>query len=41
MVNGTEKTWKEFDELKNIDSKYCCSNYYEVKLNKYSVKCGT
>ena len=28
-VNGKwyRKTWKEFDELKNIDQKYYCSNY--------------
>ena len=30
------KSQKEFDELKNIDQKYYCSNYYDV-----SVKCGT
>ena len=41
MVNGTEKTWKKFDELKNIDPKYYCSNYYDVGLNKYGVKCAT
>ena len=33
--------WKEFDELKNIDQKYYCSDYYDVSINKYSVKCGT
>ena len=40
-VNGNwcRKAWKEFDELKNIDSKYYCSNYYDV--NKYGVKCRT
>ena len=35
------KSWKEFDELKNIDRRYYCSNYYDVNVNKYSVKCGT
>ena len=35
------KTWKEFDKLKNIDPKYYCSNYYDVSVNKYGVKCGT
>ena len=35
------KSWKEFDELKDIDQKYYCSNYYEVSVNKYAVKCGT
>ena len=34
------KSWKEFDELKNIDQKYYCSNYYDVSSNKYGVKCG-
>ena len=23
------KSWKEFDELKNIDQKYYCSNFYD------------
>ena len=40
MIN-VKKTWKEFDELKYIDQKYCCSNYYDVSVNKYGVKCGT
>ena len=35
------KTWKEFDQLKDFDPKYYCSNYYDVSVNKYSVKCGT
>ena len=35
------KTWKEFNELRNIDKKYYCSNYYDISVNKYSVKCGT
>ena len=42
-VNGKwyRRTWKEFDELKNVDPKYYCSNYYDVSVNKYGVKCGT
>ena len=42
-VNGKwyKKSWKEFDELKNIDQKYYCSNYYDVNVNKYGVKCET
>ena len=42
-VNGKwhKKSWKEFDQLKNINQNYCCSNYYDVCVNKYSVKCGT
>ena len=33
-------SWKEFHELKNMDEKYYCSNYYDVSINKYGVKCG-
>ena len=33
--------WKEFDRLKDIDKKYYCSDYYDVRVNKYGVKCGT
>ena len=42
-INGKwyKKTWKEFNQLKNIDQKYYCSDYYDVRVNKYSVKCGT
>ena len=36
-----KKSWKEFNQLKNIDQKYYCSDYYDVSVNKYSVKCGT
>ena len=32
------KSWKEFGELKNIDKKYHCSNYYDISINKYKVK---
>ena len=35
------KSWKEFDQLKDIDQKYYCSSYYDVSVNKYVVKCGT
>ena len=43
VVNGKwyKKSWKEFDGLKNIDEKYYCSNYYDVNVDKYGVKCGT
>ena len=42
-INGKwyRKSWKELDELKNIDQKYYCSNYYDASVNKYNVKCGT
>ena len=29
------KTWKELDELKNIDQNYYCSNYYDVSHVSY------
>ena len=35
------KSWKEFDELKDIDRGYYCSNYDDVSVNKYCVKCRT
>ena len=35
-----KKSWKEFDQFKNIDQKYYCSDYY-ICVNKYAVKCGT
>ena len=34
-----KKPWKEFDQLKDIDQKYYCSDYYDVSVNKYGVKC--
>ena len=39
-VNGNwyKKSWKEFDQLKNIDRKYYCSDYCDVSYNKYGVK---
>ena len=39
--NWYKKSWKEFNQLKNIDQKYYCSDYYNVSVNKYGVKCGT
>ena len=42
-VNGKRyrNSWKEFNELKNIDQKFYCSDYYDVELNKYKVKTRT
>ena len=40
-VKWYRKSWKEFDELKNIDPKYYCSNCYDVSVDKYGVRCGT
>ena len=33
-------SWKEFDQLKDIDQKYYCSIYYDVSVNTYGAKCG-
>ena len=42
-VNGKwyRSSWKEFNELKNIDQKLCCSDYDDVKLNKCKAKTET
>ena len=42
-INGKwyKNSWKEFDQLKNIDAKFYASDYYDVNMNKYGVKCGT
>ena len=42
-VNGKwhRNSWKEFDFLKDIDLKLYSSNYYDVRVHKYGVKCGT
>ena len=32
------KSWREFDEFKNVDKKNYCSNYYDIGINKYKVK---
>ena len=34
------KPWKEFNDLKSVESNYYCSNYYDVSINKYDDKCG-
>ena len=30
-----KKSWKEFDQFKDIDQKYYCSSYYDGSVNKY------
>ena len=35
------KSWKEFDQFKDIDQKYYYWSYYDVSVNKYGIKCGT
>ena len=36
-----KNSWKEFKELESIEKKYYCSDFYDVSLNCYGVKCGT
>ena len=42
-VNGKwyRNSWKEFNFLKDVDDKLYVSNYNDVKVNKYGIKCGT
>ena len=42
-VNGKwyRNSWKEFNLLKDIDPKLYSSNYYDINVDKYKVKCGT
>ena len=35
-----KNSWKEFKELKNIDAKYYCSDFYNVNLNYYKAEVG-
>ena len=35
-----KKSWKKFDQLKHINQKYYCSDYYDASINKYGVKWG-
>ena len=45
IYSGTERWYKnsckEFVQLKTIDAKFYPSDYYDVKVNKYGVNCGT
>ena len=34
-------SWKEFIHLKNIDPKFYTSDYYDINVNIYGVKCRT
>ena len=45
IYSGINTKWyknslKEFVHLKNIDAKFYESDYYDVNVNKYGVKCG-
>ena len=39
IYSGVHGKW--YRKLKDIDRKYYCSNYYDVSVNKYGLKCGT
>ena len=39
MGSGYKKSWKQFDQLRNIDQAYYGSDYYDVSVDKYDVKC--
>ena len=46
IYSGINEKWykhsrKEFVYLKNINAKLYASDYYDVNVNKYGVKCGT
>ena len=36
-----KQSWKESDQLKDIDQKFLCSDYCDHSGNIYGVKCGT
>ena len=36
-----KNSWKEFVYLKDIDHTFYASDYYDVNVNKYGVKCET
>ena len=42
-VNGKwyRNSWKEFKFLDDVEKNLYASNYYDVKVNKYGVRCGT
>ena len=42
-INGKwyKNSWKVFVRIKNIDTKFYASDYYDVNVNEYGVKCRT
>ena len=36
-----KKSWEKFYELKNVDSRNCSSDYYDVSVNKSGIKWRT
>ena len=41
MKKWYKNSWKEFVQIKNIDAKLYTSDYYDVNVNRYGVKCET
>ena len=35
-----KNSWKKLVYLKNIDAKFDASDYYDINVNKFGVKCG-
>ena len=35
-----KNSWKEFEELEDIDKRYYASDFYDVSVNKHGVECG-
>ena len=38
-VKWYKKSWKKFHQLKKVDQKFYCSDYYDVSVNRYGVQC--
>ena len=36
-----KNSWKAFNSLKNTDPQYHSSSFYDIKINKYGIKCKT
>ena len=36
-----KNSWKKIWSVKNIDTKFYASDYYDVSVNKYGITCGT
>ena len=41
FIQKSHGIWSEFDQLKNIDQNFYCSDYYDVSVNTYGVEYGT
>ena len=46
IYSQVNKKWyrnseRKFDQLKDIDQKFYCSDYYDASVNKYDAKCTT